>query len=257
MKRNRLACLLVLAVLWSTPAAAQVTITYSFTNGSAADADQVNANFSVLGSQALNRTGGTITGNIAVSNGVTIDGIDLSALLGGTGAGVFASLDVAGAAQFGSGNVNLIQSDGRIPGISSTYFASTDGSQLTGIRPDALTGTGFVPSSAVLGTYANQLLLTNTLNEYTGWNITILNASSLGAATAGSLLAGGAIHGGSLIADTSIAAGGAITGSTLVTASTIRAAGGYLSADSTPGFTGSCAPATTATVKNGLITGCS
>lgn len=37
----------------------------------------------------------------------------------------------------------------------------------------------------------------------------------------------------------------------------LTATGGYKSADGTTGFTGTCAAATTATVKNGLITGCS
>ena len=33
--------------------------------------------------------------------------------------------------------------------------------------------------------------------------------------------------------------------------------GGYNSSDGTAGYTGTCAPGTTLTVKNGLITGCS
>lgn len=257
MKRKFLTALLLL--LLPVPAAAQVSITFTFVNGQAADADQVNTNFSVLGAQALNRTGGTITGNIAVSNGVTIDGIDIGAMLGGTGAGAFASLDVAGGIQAGSGNVNIIGADGRLAGLSNTYLANQDASGLTNLNAGQLANGTFVPNAALFGTYASVLSFTNTLNTLNAFTLTITagGSSTLGASTATSLLSSGTIHGGNLIADTTLAAGGAITGNTLVTASTIRAAGGYLSADSTPGFTGTCAAATTATVKNGLITGCS
>ncbi len=52
--------------------------------------------------------------------------------VGTTSPGAF--LDVQGAAQFGSGNVDLIDSTGRVAGISSTYFASLDGSTLTSLN---------------------------------------------------------------------------------------------------------------------------
>ena len=44
-----------------------------------------------------------------------------------------ALLDVQGGAQFGSGNVDLVDATGKIPAISSTYFASLDGSALTNL----------------------------------------------------------------------------------------------------------------------------
>ena len=44
-----------------------------------------------------------------------------------------ALLDVQGGAQFGSGNVDLVDATGRIPALSSTYFASLDGSALTNL----------------------------------------------------------------------------------------------------------------------------
>jgi hypothetical protein len=55
---------LLLSLCAAVPARAQVSITYSFVNGTTADADQVNANFNALGTQALNRTGGTMTGTL-------------------------------------------------------------------------------------------------------------------------------------------------------------------------------------------------
>lgn len=83
---------LTLGLGW--PLAAQVTVPFStFTAGTTIDPDQMNSNFSALSLQALNRTGGTITGNIAVNNNVTIDGADLSDYLDGSG-----NLTVTGAA---------------------------------------------------------------------------------------------------------------------------------------------------------------
>lgn len=165
---------LLLLLVGVTPAAAQVSPVYSFTAGTVISSAEVNANFAML-SSALNRTGGTITGNIAVDAGITIDGIDLSAWLNQavlstssptfaaltvTGAGTFgatlgvtgnfavntnkftvaastgntlvagtldvgAAADFAGAITAGSGNVGIIDSTGKIPAITSTYFAAT------------------------------------------------------------------------------------------------------------------------------------
>lgn len=56
--------LIVLALLlWPVAAAAQITPTFSFTNGTTISPSQVNTNFSLF-SQALNRTGGTMTGTL-------------------------------------------------------------------------------------------------------------------------------------------------------------------------------------------------
>ncbi|MFC1623919.1 beta strand repeat-containing protein [Candidatus Omnitrophota bacterium] len=58
-----------------------------------------------------------------------------------------ALLDVQGAAQFGSGNVDLIDSTGKIAGISGTYFASLNGSALTDLTAD-MVGLGNVDNTA-------------------------------------------------------------------------------------------------------------
>lgn len=60
-------------------ASAQITPPYTFTAGTPILSSQVNANFAML-ADALNRTGGTITGNITVAAGITIDGVDISDL---------------------------------------------------------------------------------------------------------------------------------------------------------------------------------
>lgn len=63
------------------PPAAQISIPNTFTFGTTIDQDQVNSNFTTVGNAALNRTGGTLTGNLTVNGGVTIDGVDISAFL--------------------------------------------------------------------------------------------------------------------------------------------------------------------------------
>jgi len=61
-----------------------------------------------------------------------------------------ALLDVQGAAQFGSGNVDLINAAGKIAGITSTYLANLSGADLTNLNASSL-GSGTVPT-ARLGT---------------------------------------------------------------------------------------------------------
>jgi hypothetical protein len=69
---------LLLVLLSPTVAKAQVGIPNSFAPGDIIYSSQANANFTALGNDSLNRTGGTLTGNISASAGVTIDGVDLS-----------------------------------------------------------------------------------------------------------------------------------------------------------------------------------
>lgn len=120
---------------------AQINVPYTFTTS--VPVAQLNSNLSTLGSNALNRTGGNLTGNLTADSGVTVDGVDISAVLGGTGTPTFStldttstatdSLDVAGGITAGTGNVAIVGTDGKIPGISSTYFTSLSGASLTSI----------------------------------------------------------------------------------------------------------------------------
>jgi hypothetical protein len=57
----------------------QITVPNTFVTGTAISSSAMNANFDEIESKALNRTGGTLTGNLTVSNGITIDGRDISA----------------------------------------------------------------------------------------------------------------------------------------------------------------------------------
>ena len=76
MKKLLVTLLLLFA---PTMAMAQITPPYTFTAGTPILSSQVNANFAMF-ADALNRTGGTITGNITVATGITIDGVDISDL---------------------------------------------------------------------------------------------------------------------------------------------------------------------------------
>lgn len=143
---NKLLFLFVCALSVPSEVFAQLTAPYTFTARTVAESAKVNANFALL-ANALNRTGGTITGNISVTPGVTIDGIDISVALGqnvgpsasptfagltitGVGAG---AIDVAGGINAGSGNVGIIGANGKIPALTATYFDSISGTSLTGV----------------------------------------------------------------------------------------------------------------------------
>ncbi|HYE85054.1 MAG TPA: hypothetical protein VEA16_01775 [Vicinamibacterales bacterium] len=186
--RNRILAALLTAAMLGTVAHAQLgSPPYTFQAGATINPDEHNTMFSAIYANALNRTGGTMTGTLTTqvilpdgdntrnlgsagasfasawfdgtvtsatlsnTGNATIGGTlgvtgaaTLSSTLGVTGAATFtaaaafnntgaASIDVAGGAQFGSGNVSLIDTTGKIPAISSTYFASLSGVNLTGV----------------------------------------------------------------------------------------------------------------------------
>jgi len=84
--KRLLPLVVVLVMGGATLVVAQITVPFpTFTAGTTIDPDQMNSNFSTLSSQALNRTGGTVTGNIAASANVTVDGADISDYLDGSG----------------------------------------------------------------------------------------------------------------------------------------------------------------------------
>ena len=135
-------------------------------------------------------TGDSITGSLTfsavASDIITGTDEDLALMPNGTGsvgigtATPAAFLDVQGAAQFGSGNVDLIDSSGKIAAISSTYFASLDGSNLTTLNATNLsTGTvdnarldAALTSIAGLGSAANKMLYTTALDTFAEADLT-------------------------------------------------------------------------------------
>lgn len=154
-----------LALVFPALASAQITGLNSFSPNTRILSADVNFNFTKLADEACRRQGCTLTGNMTVSAGVTIDGVDLSDWLDQSvkvaASPTFASLTltgaltvagdvavntnkftvasatgntvIAGTLTAGSGAVGIIDSTGKIPAISSTYFASLDGTNLTGL----------------------------------------------------------------------------------------------------------------------------
>lgn len=224
---DRLTCWLMtpflLSLLLGAPALGQVTgPPFVFVSGTVINPDEVNLNYSTIYAAALNRAGGTMTGNLLFSADNTLDigasgatrprdlflgrnaaiggtlgvtgATTLSSTLGVSGATTLAALtattgsfsstlgvsgastlaalsattgsfsstlavtgaatltstlavnstsaaaiDVAGGITAGSGNVAVIDTTGKIPAISSTYFASLSGANLTSIPETAIT----------------------------------------------------------------------------------------------------------------------
>lgn len=89
---KKLSLIVGMLLLLASSAHAQITVPNTFVTGGRILASEVNANFDALESDSLNRTGGTITGNITMGSGVTIDGIDIGAVLGGTGTPTFSTV---------------------------------------------------------------------------------------------------------------------------------------------------------------------
>jgi hypothetical protein len=152
------------------PTSSQITTPNVFTTS--VPVSQLNTNFSTLGSGALNRAGGTITGNIAVDPGVTIDGVDISAVVGSSATPSITSmtlsstgasaLDVAGGINAGSGNVGIVDTSGRIPALSSIYLSNMSGANLTGLLFSQLPTTWTTPTFAA-GNF--------TTNGAGGWTV--------------------------------------------------------------------------------------
>jgi len=103
---------------------------------------------------------------------------DTSVGIGTTSPG--ALLDVQGAAQFGTGNVNLINSAGKIAGISSTYFADLSGANLTSLNASNL-ASGTVPSARISGSYTG-ITGVGTLTAGT-WNATPITDAYIASAS--------------------------------------------------------------------------
>ncbi len=73
----RVVLVVLLAMLLPASVLGQISIPNTFTANTVADPDDVNANFTAL-SVAVDRTGGTLTGNLSADANVTIDGVDIS-----------------------------------------------------------------------------------------------------------------------------------------------------------------------------------
>lgn len=171
---NKLLICSVLLSLWVLPASAQVSVPFNdFLPGQIISSGEANANFAAIADNALNRTGGTITGHITVDPNVTIDSADISIFLtisrvraqtlGTVGAPAFSvstetttgiytpsagqlALSLAGTQRlllnngltiYGNSEFN---SAGKIPALTSTYFGLTDAQELQIAEPGIVDG---------------------------------------------------------------------------------------------------------------------
>lgn len=164
---KRLLGAFLIALLAAGVVSAQIAIPNTLTSGTTITAGGLNTNFSTLGSHSLDRlSGGTISGNVAVDPGITIDGIDIGATVCVTCAPTFKDLTLASPATglTVGGNV-IINTTGKIPALTSTYFTSLafDAANLTGTVNTARLGTGSASSSNFLrgdGTWASVIAAT-------------------------------------------------------------------------------------------------
>lgn len=132
---------------------AQVAIPYTFTAGTIIRSDEVNTNFATLAAAALNRTGGTITGNVNVSSGVTIDGVDISEVLAeaavsGVPAGAVMPFNLAscptGWAEFTTARGRYVvglPSGGTLNGTAGTALTNAE-NRATGVHSHTVTDPG-------------------------------------------------------------------------------------------------------------------
>lgn len=134
LTRSRLLAFLF-TMLLATPLVAQIAVPNTLVAGTTIAAAALNTNFSTIATHALDRlAGGTISGNIAMDPGITIDGLDLSVALCSSCTATFKDLTLtAPATGLTVNGVNIVNSTGLIPAISSTYFANLSGTNLTGI----------------------------------------------------------------------------------------------------------------------------
>lgn len=136
-----------------------LSIPYTFTAGTDILSAQVNSNFSAL-LNALDKRGDTLTGNLTVSSGVTIDGVDISAVIGS--GGTLLAVDGAAVTNLTAAN---IASGGTLPALN--------GSALTALNATNLSS-GTVSDSRLPTTMASKTLTGATLTtpEFTNYRET-------------------------------------------------------------------------------------
>lgn len=198
-RRVVLGALLALALV--APAKAQITVPNTLVDGTVISAAGLNTNFSTIANHALDRlSGGNLAGNVTADVGITFDGVDVGVQACVTCTPTHAkltlsdttatSLTVAGGLTIGTGVVALVNTAGKIPAISSTFFASLSGTNLTGVallgsantftaRNDFLTYTETFTSPAI-STNVLTLDLTTATHFYVtlNANVTTLTLSN-------------------------------------------------------------------------------
>lgn len=187
--------LVIALLLGAAPVGAQsISIPNTFVNGTAADADQVNANFTALSNNAVNRAAGVMTGVLQLADGAV--GAPALAFSGETTTGLYRvasgsvglalggtqrlRLDATGLTVYGT---TIIDTNGKIPALSSTYLTSVSGANLTGLTAANISGShtlsdGVLSTNVPLLNAANAWSAREDLLTYTETKTVITPAAS-------------------------------------------------------------------------------
>lgn len=189
--RNLVLSVCVAAVALSIVLGAQVTVPFpNFVSGTVANPSQVNANFSALSNQSLNRTGGTMTGTLLTQG--LMPALDATYALGdGTHHytnGFFS----------GTVTVNDLGATGAVTGATVTAGTVTGGT----VNGSTVTGT----NASFSGTVAAGALTTSG-------SVTASSVNTGGVVTAGGFFSTGSLTAGAILSSSSLAGGTlAVTG---------------------------------------------
>jgi hypothetical protein len=135
-----------------------ITIPNTFDADTTIVSDEVDENFAELAAKALDKTGDTITGNIAVSNGITIDGVDLSAMIpSGSAQPGFLAFTSTGSVGAGSGTLAFDEEEYDTANnfVTNTFTAPVTGLYLffASIHLTNVTGTAYLDFSTTASSY--------------------------------------------------------------------------------------------------------
>jgi hypothetical protein len=127
--------------------------------------------------------------SLSLAGAISAPGLTIT----GTGA---TALTVGGGITAGTGIVGIVGTDGRIPAISSTYFASLSGASLTTLTPANIQA-GYLPSSVIASSIAINAVqdasivgmtsskLSGALPAISGASLTSLTAANISGGTFG------------------------------------------------------------------------
>lgn len=118
---------------------------YAFSPGTDILSAQVNANFDEA-LHAVDKRGDTLTGNLSADSGVTVDGVDISAVLG-TG-GTLPAVNGAALTNLSAANITA---GGTLPALDGSALTNLTATNLSsGTVPTARLGSGTASATALL-----------------------------------------------------------------------------------------------------------
>jgi hypothetical protein len=219
MKPSRFLSTLICGLCASALISGQISIPFSFSANTVASPDQVNSNFNQLGTQALNRTGGTMTGSLTTQ--AVLPSADAAYALGTGGAryttGSFSGTVTANAFSGNGGAVTGLDAGNIIGGtlavarlangVTTPILSSTTSNQ-NNWAP------GLAGDSVIYWSGGSNITVTGFAGGIAGQRVTFRNtgnAIAFFAHNSGSSSAGNKLFNFTTSGLTGIAAGGAAT----------------------------------------------